>query len=48
VLSDPYDDIGFYTDNHGQAPMLLISVWDFNLLKPFVEPKTYHKKGVEI
>jgi hypothetical protein len=25
----------------------LISVWDFRLQKPFFEPKTYHKKGIE-
>ena len=34
VMFDPDDNIGFYVDNYGQAPILLISVWDFKLQKP--------------
>jgi hypothetical protein len=38
------DNIGLYVDNYGQAPILLISVWNFKPQKPFFELKTHHKK----
>ena len=47
VMFGPDDNIGLYMDNYGQAPSLLISVWDFRSQKTFFEPRTYHKKGVE-
>jgi hypothetical protein len=35
VMFGSDDNIGFYVDIYGQAPILLISVWDFKLQKLF-------------
>lgn len=34
-------------NNYGQAPILLISVWDFRLQKPFLNQKHTTKKELK-